>query len=124
MLPAIAVFVLAAIAGTPQAQPNDGARAPSAKDSNVVSPGDGVVEPRVVRLGEARPTNRGGTVHILALVSETGSLLEVKVTRSSSDARVDEAATAALKSSQFTGATKDGKPVKMWKTFTVTVKAA
>jgi TonB family protein len=105
------------------------------REGDLVGPGDGVVEPRLVRLGPFPPlppqskvmARRGSdgslgspTVHVL--VGETGSVLETRVVRPSAYKFVDEAAVAALKGAKIDPATKDGIRVKMWKAFTIGVK--
>ena len=94
------------------------------------------MEPQIVRLGrfpalpaqarqiQARRNDPSGlgTVAIMALVTETGEVTDARVVRASSYKFVDEAALSALKGSQIKPATKNGVRVKMWKTFSVTVK--
>ncbi len=106
-----------------------------AREGDLVGPGEGVVEPRLVRLGpfppmppQARQMARRGadgtlgspTVH--ALVTETGTVSETRVVRPSLYKFVDEAAATALKAARFEPATKDGVRVKMWKAITIGVK--
>ncbi len=92
-----------------------------ASAENVVGPGDGVTEPRVVKLPTIKPTGKGGLPLLLALVSEKGSILETRVVKSSGDVSTDQAAVTALRGAEIEGASKDGRPVKMWKTFAVPV---
>ena len=104
------------------------------KEGDLVGPGEGVVEPRIVRLGsmsglpiQARQIKRGGdgsigTPFIIALIDESGAVQDVRVLKPSSYKFVDEAALRSLKSATIQPATKDGVRVKMWKTFYITVK--
>ena len=104
------------------------------KEGDLVGPGEGVVEPRLVRLGsmsnlpvQARQIRRAadgsiGTPFLMALVDERGGVQEVRVIKPSSYKFVDEAAIRSLKGATIQPATKDGVKVKMWKTFPITVK--
>jgi protein TonB len=104
------------------------------KLGDLVGPGEGVVEPRLVRLGpmstlppQARQIRRGsdgsiGTPILTALVDERGGIQEIRVLRPSSYKFVDEAAIHSLKNATILPATKDGVKVRMWKSFPITVK--
>jgi TonB family protein len=104
------------------------------KEGDLVGPGEGVVEPRLVRLGsmsnlpvQARQIKRGadgsiGTPFLMALVDERGAVQDIRVIKPSSYKFVDEAAMRSLKGATIQPATKDGVKVKMWKTFPITVK--
>ncbi|MDL1950622.1 TonB family protein [Acidobacteria bacterium ACD] len=106
------------------------------KEGDLVGPGEGVVEPRIVRLGSFKlpPQARQiqmkqgsreqglGTPIIMALVTEKGAVAEARVLRPSAYSFVDEAAIQALKSGQIEPATKNGIRVKMWKAFPITVR--
>ncbi len=104
------------------------------KEGDLVGPGEGVVEPRLVRLGnlinlpvQARQIKRGvdgsiGTPFLMALIDERGVVQEVRVLKPSSYKFVDEAAVRSLKGATIQPATKDGVKVKMWKTFPINVK--
>jgi CheY-like chemotaxis protein/tRNA A-37 threonylcarbamoyl transferase component Bud32 len=103
-------------------------------EGDLVGPGDGVTEPRLVRVGsmgnlppQARQIKRSadgsiGTPFLMALVDERGVILEVRVIKPSSYRFVDDAAVRSLKGATIQPATKDGVKVKMWKTFPITVK--
>jgi TonB family protein len=103
-------------------------------EGDLVGPGEGVVEPRLVRLGpmstlppQVRQLRRGadgsiGTPILTALVDEHGTIQEIRVLRPSSYKFVDEAAIHSLKNATILPATKDGVNVKMWKSFPITVK--
>jgi hypothetical protein len=104
------------------------------REGDLVGPGEGVNEPRLVRLGamsglpsQARRVLRAadgsiGTPVFMALVGEKGSVLEMRIIRPSSYKFVDEAAARALKGATIQPATKDGVKVKMWKTFPIAVR--
>ncbi|MDL2718031.1 MAG: TonB family protein, partial [Acidobacteriota bacterium] len=103
-------------------------------EGDLVGPGEGVVEPRLVRLGsigglptQARQIKRAadgtiGTPFLMALVDEKGGVQDIRVIKPSSYRFVDEAAMRALKNATILPATKDGVKVKMWKTFPINVK--
>ena len=122
------------ISAPEKAPPIPAATSAPVKEGDLVGPGEGVVEPRLVRLGaisalppQARQIARGvdgsiGTPYLMALIDERGAVQEVRVLRPSSYKFVDEAAVRALKSATIQPATKDGVKVKMWKTFPITVK--
>jgi TonB family protein len=123
----------AAEASIPAPPPVPAAAGP-AKEGDLVGPGTGVVEPKIVKLGaytlgpQAKQiaTRRGesslGTVVIMALVSEKGTITETRIVRKSNYPFVDEAALTALKGAAVEPATKDGVRVKMYKAFPITVK--
>jgi hypothetical protein len=103
-------------------------------EGDLVGPGDGVTEPKLVRLGamagmppQARQIKRAsdgsiGTPVLMALVDEKGAVVETRLVRPSSYKFVDEAAARALKGATIQPATKDGVKVKMWKTFAIAVR--
>ncbi len=105
-----------------------------ASEGDLVGPGEGVTEPRLVRLGgvgnlppQARQISRAadgsiGTPFLMALVDERGAVLEVRIVKRSSYKFVDEAAVRSLKGATIQPATKDGVKVKMWKTFPIEVR--
>lgn len=111
-------------------------REPSVKQGDLVGPGPGVIEPRLLRLGpyrlppEARKlaleggtSEQGlGTPIIMALVTETGEIAEARVLRPSAYQFVDEAAIQALKAGTLEPATKDGVRVRMWKAWPIAVR--
>jgi TonB family protein len=103
-------------------------------EGDLVGPGEGVLEPRLVRLGGmgtlpplARQIKREadgsiGTPYLMALVDEHGVVRDIRIVRPSSYKFVDEAAVRSLKGATIQPATKDGVKVKMWKTFPIEVK--
>lgn len=104
------------------------------KEGELVGPGEGVVEPKLVRLGpmsglpmQARQVKRSadgsiGTPVLMALVDEKGAIVETRLIRPSSYKFADDAAARALKGATIEPATKDGVKVKMWKTFPIAVR--
>ena len=104
------------------------------QEGDLVGPGEGVLEPRLVRLGamgnlppQARQIARAsdgsiGTPFLMALVDERGAVREVRVIKPSGYKFVDDAAVRSLKGATIQPATKDGVKVKMWKTFPINVK--
>jgi TonB family protein len=104
------------------------------KEGDLVGPGEGIVEPKLVRLGamtgmppQARQIKRNAdgsiaTAVLMALVTEKGSVAETRVVQPSAYKFADEAAVRALKSATIVPATKDGVKVRMWKTFTIAVR--
>ena len=109
---------------------------PAVQMGDLVGPGEGVIEPKLLRLApvtglppQARQiqVQRGangviGSPMILALITENGVVSETRILKVSNYKFVDEAAVNALKNSKFEPATKSGVKVKMWKTFTVPVR--
>lgn len=118
------------------AAPVPAAASAAVREGDLVGPGAGVVEPQIVKLGrfpalppqakqiqKRRDDPSGlGTVAIMALVTETGQVTDTRIVRKSSYEFVDQAALAALKGSKIQPATKGGVRVKMWKTFSITVR--
>jgi CheY-like chemotaxis protein len=104
------------------------------KEGELVGPGEGVEEPKLVRLGpmagmpmQARQVKRApdgsiGTPVLMALVDERGVVVETRLIRPSSYKFADDAAARALKGATIRPATKDGVKVKMWKTFPIAVR--
>jgi len=127
------VVVTQAPPAVPPAIPQAVDDAPGVGD--IVGPGEGVVEPKLVRMGaftglpaQARQLARTshdqslGTTVLFGLVDENGKITEVRILRPSPHKFADEAAIRALRNATITPATKDGVKVKMWSTFAVTVK--
>ncbi len=104
------------------------------KEGDLVGPGEGVVEPKLVRLGamsglppEARQVKRAadgsiGSPVLTALVDERGAVAEIRILQPSKYKFADDAAVRALKSATIVPATKDGVKVRMWKTFSIAVR--
>lgn len=101
-----------------------------AREGDLVQPGtEGLTPPRIVRRGTvpyppmARMQKVEGTVITSVLVSESGSVLEVRVLRGVSRAvGLNEAAQQAMRRSSFQPGSKDGVRVKSWVTVPVEFK--
>jgi TonB family protein len=113
---------------------SDASVAPAARDSEVsrgdlVGPGPGVQEPeltappRVNYPPVARQQRVSGRVILLVLVDENGAVSEVKLQQGvASKLGVNEAVVEGVRKSKFKPATKNGVPVKMWRTVVVDVQ--
>jgi len=115
------------VAPPPAAAPAPAAPAAAVREGDLVGAGPGVVEPRLVKLGPfgALPPQArrvASPAAVMALVDERGRVSETRVVRSSGNKLADDAAVAALRGAQVEPATKGGVRVKMWKTFSITVK--
>ena len=96
---------------------------------DLVGPGAGVVEPallsypRIAYPAAARQQQISGKVVVLVLVNEEGAPSEVKLQQGvASRFGVNEAVLDAIRHAKFRPATKNGIPVKMWRTVVVDVK--
>lgn len=63
-----------------------------------------------------------GVVWVMALVDSTGTVLEVRVKKSSGTPALDDSATKAAGRARFKPATADGKPVAVWVSFSYDFK--
>jgi protein TonB len=96
---------------------------------DLVGPGVGVVEPilvsapRVVYPPIARERHVEGRVVILVQIDENGRVLEARLQQGlpGQDA-INAAVVTAVRNAKFQGATKNGIPVKMWRSVVVEVK--
>ena len=96
---------------------------------DLVGPGPGVVEPallappRVIYSPIARQQRVSGRIVVLVLVTEDGRVSQGRV-QSGIGGRsgIDNSVLDAVRSSRFRPATKNGVPVKMWRTVVVDVK--
>jgi TonB family protein len=103
---------------------------PATQRGDYVAPGTpGLIEPQLVALAKvayppmAKMRRIEGIVILQALVSETGSVVEVKVLRGvKPDAGIDAAALEAVRGASFRPATKDGVAVRTLKSVTVPFK--
>lgn len=102
---------------------------PEVSPGDLVGPGPGVVEPallgtpRVAYPPIARQQRVSGKVVVLVLVSERGAVMEARLQQGvASRTGVNEAVVEAVRGARFRPATKNGVPVKMWRTVVVDVK--
>ena len=96
---------------------------------DLVGPGPGIVEPvfvsspRIAYPAAARQQGVHGKVIVLVLVNEEGAVLEVKLQQGLAPrSGVNEAVLDSVRHAKFRPATKNGIPVKMWRTVVVDVK--
>jgi TonB family protein len=118
----------------PEPTPAPVVRAPApARDEvvrgDLVGPGPGVVEPELLSMPRvtypplARQQRLTGKVVVLVLVNEDGQIGEARLQQGlASRTGVNEAVVAAVKATRFRAATKNGIPVKMWRTVVIEVK--
>jgi TonB family protein len=126
--------VPAAVEPPPTAPPPTAAPPPApvpavVSRGDLVGPGPGVVEPalvsspRIVYPAAARQQRVSGKVVVLVLVDEEGAVSEVKLQQGvGSGAGINEAVLDAMRHAKFRSASKNGIPVKMWRTIVVDVK--
>jgi TonB family protein len=108
------------------------ARAPAPAQvsrGDLVGPGPGVVEPallsypRIAYPAAARQQQVSGKVVVLVLVDEEGAASDAKLQQGvGSRSGVNEAVLEAIRHAKFRPASKNGTPVKMWRTIVVDVK--
>ncbi len=96
---------------------------------DLVGPGPGVVEPvllsypRITYPAAARQQGVSGKVVVLLLVNEQGTVSEAKLQQGlAARFGVNDAVLASIRQAKFQAATKNGIPVKMWRTLVVDVK--
>jgi TonB family protein len=104
-------------------------REPEVRRGDLVGPGPGVVEPtllappRVNYPPLALQRRVSGRVVVLVLVDEDGAVAEARLEQGiASRLGVNEAVVEGVRKSKFKPATKNGVPVKMWRTVIVDVK--
>jgi TonB family protein len=102
---------------------------PQVARGDLVGPGPGVVEPslvappRVIYPSAARQQRISGRVIVLVLVNEEGRVTQARLQSGvASRTGVNEAVVDAVRQATFRPATKNGIPVKMWRTVVVDVK--
>jgi len=102
---------------------------PQVSRGDLVGPGPGVVEPallsrpRIVYPPIARQQKPSGRVVILVLVNERGAVADARVQKGlGGRSGIDTVVLDAVRGSRFRAATKNGIPVKMWRTVVVEVK--
>ncbi len=115
----------------PTAPPRAPAKPEAAELSrgDLVGPGQGVVEPvfvsspRIAYPPAAREQGISGRVVVLVLVNEEGTVTEAKLQQGLAKfGGVNEAVLDSIRHAKFHAATKNGIPVKMWRTVVVDVK--
>jgi TonB family protein len=104
-------------------------REPETQRGDLVGPGAGVDEPQLIGTPKvnypplARQQRLSGKVVVLVLVSEEGQVLEVRLQQGlPSKSGVNEAVMDGVRKARFRPATKNGIPVKMWRTIVVDVR--
>jgi TonB family protein len=107
-------------------------RAPAPAETargDLVGPGPGVIEPslvsspRVLYPPAARQQGISGKVVVLVLVNEEGVVTDAKLQQGVGPrSGINEAVLDAVRHSKFRPATKNGVPVKMWRTVVIDVK--
>jgi TonB family protein len=102
---------------------------PEVTRGDLVGPGPGVVEPSLVSAPKvtypplARQQRVNGKVIVLVLVDEEGGVAESRLQQGiPSRTGVNEAVLEGVRTARFRPATKNGIPVRMWRTLVVDVK--
>jgi TonB family protein len=102
---------------------------PEVSRGDLVGPGPGVVEPALVAPPRiryppiARQQKVAGRVVILVLVNENGGVSDARIQKGlGGRTGIDSVVLDAVRGSRFRAATKNGVPVKMWRTVVVDVK--
>jgi protein TonB len=112
----------------PAAPAPAGQEAPEVSRGDLVGPGPGVVEPVLVSSPKVSypPAVRQqiipGKVVVLVLVDENGAVAGVRLQQGVASRLVNEAVLQSVRGSKFQAATKNGIPVKMWRTIVVDVR--
>jgi TonB family protein len=95
---------------------------------DLVGPGPGVVEPVLLSSPHvsyppaARAQNARGRVIVLVLVDETGGVSSARLQQGVALKAVNDAVVKSVREAKFRNATKNGIPVKMWRTVVVDVR--
>jgi len=111
----------------PPAQPPR-SEAPEVARGDLVGPGPGVVEPALVSAPRVsyppavRQQAIAGKVVVLVLVDEEGAVTSVKLQQGVVSKLVNDAVLEGVRAAKFRPATKNGIPVKMWRTIVVDVR--
>jgi TonB family protein len=102
---------------------------PEVARGDLVGPGPGVVEPslltppRITYPAMARQQRVAGQVVVLVLVNENGGVSDARVQKGiGGRTGIDGIVLEAVRGARFRAATKNGIPVKMWRTVVVDVK--
>jgi TonB family protein len=103
--------------------------APEVSRGDLVGPGPGVIEPSLISPPKvtypplARQQRVNGKVIVLVLVDEEGGVAESRLQQGiPSRTGVNEAVLEGVRTAHFRPATKNGIPVRMWRTLVVEVK--
>jgi TonB family protein len=112
-----------------EAAPPPAPREAEVSRGDLVGPGPGVVEPALVAPPRvpyppmARQQRVAGRVVVLVLVDEGGSVADARLQKGiGGRSGIDGVVVEAVRGSRFRPATKNGVPVKMWRTVVVDVK--
>jgi TonB family protein len=112
----------------PQTQPAEARTEPGVSPGDLVGPGPGVVEPQLVSMPRisysenVRSQLVTGKVVVLVLVDENGAVSATKLQSGVASRLVNESVIGSVKGAKFKPATKDGIPVRMWRTVVVDVR--
>ncbi len=127
--PTVAPAVVEPAPTAPPLRPPTPSREAEVSRGDLVGPGQGVVEPallstpRIAYPPLARQQRVAGKVIVLVLVDEEGVVSEARLQQGvPSKTGINEAVVEAVRQSKFRPATKNGVPVKMWRTVVVDVK--
>ena len=109
------------VAASPQPAPPSAAAEPATHEGDVIDMAqlDSTPQPLSPIHADyprlARQQRAQTTVIVSALISETGSVIDVKILRGDPRFGFNDAATRAMKSARFTAPMKDGKHVRTWR---------
>jgi TonB family protein len=102
------------------------AKEPEVVPGDLVGPGPGVVEPSLLappRVAYPPILHQqhipGGNVVVLVLVREDGSVGDARLQQGVASKAINEAVVQGIRAARFKPATKNGVPVKMWRTLVV-----
>jgi TonB family protein len=113
---------------SPVSAPPARQEAPEVSRGDLVGPGPGVVEPALLSSPKVSypPAVRQqivpGKVVVLVLVDENGAVAGARLQQGVVSRLVNEAVLQSVRGSKFQAATKNGIPVKMWRTIVVDVR--
>lgn len=121
----------AVVEAVPTRPPPAVLKEPEVSRGDLVGPGPGVIEPELISkprvvyppIARQQRVRVAGKVVLLVLVSEEGAVQETRLQQGlPSRSGINEAVISAVGSARFKPATKNGVPVKMWRTVVVDVK--
>jgi len=101
---------------------------PQVREGDLVSPGPGVIPPRVVRQSPlpypqiAQRLRKEATILVRVLIDENGKVIDAQLPESKAGFGLDEAAVAHARNCIWEPARKDGVKVKMWAELKVAFK--